>query len=538
MPALTWPSRRGWRLGSGLVLFTYVALHLANHALGLVSVASAETMLAAMVRFWQSLPGTALLYGATLVHVALALNALYRRRTLRMPPLELLRIALGLGIPLLLIGHAVNTRIAWEAYALAPDYRRVVWNLWTSDSEGRQLALLVPGWLHGCLGVNFAFGRRPGYQRVRPALFAVALLLPVLGALGFLAMGRELGADAQARAWLDAHAQADAATRIALARLRDGLVGAWFALIGGIFVAREIRAIAERRRSSVVTVGYPSRNARVPAGWSVLEASRSHHIPHLSLCGGQARCSTCRVRVLYGGANCPPPSAQEAATLARIGADADVRLACQLRPTGDIGVRPLLSADSAPLAAAAEIVDGRFAVVQVRWRNRGQFARAHLPHDIVYLSQRFAETAGTVLAAHGGMRVASGTGTVGAAFGAGLPLDEAARQAVAAALAADKALAVLARRYAADFGGAPQFAIVVHEGAGAYGDEQGARGAPIAAGEVFDTVDALDTALPPTAAGVFATGEACSAAGLSPDTWHRVTLRGETRPVGVLRASA
>ena len=37
---MSWPTRRGWRLGSGLVLFTYVALHLANHALGLVSVAA------------------------------------------------------------------------------------------------------------------------------------------------------------------------------------------------------------------------------------------------------------------------------------------------------------------------------------------------------------------------------------------------------------------------------------------------------------------------------------------------------------------
>ena len=39
---MSWPTRRGWRLGSGLVLFTYVALHLANHALGLVSVAASD----------------------------------------------------------------------------------------------------------------------------------------------------------------------------------------------------------------------------------------------------------------------------------------------------------------------------------------------------------------------------------------------------------------------------------------------------------------------------------------------------------------
>ncbi len=36
------PTFRDLRLGSGLVLFVYVATHLANHALGLASVALAE----------------------------------------------------------------------------------------------------------------------------------------------------------------------------------------------------------------------------------------------------------------------------------------------------------------------------------------------------------------------------------------------------------------------------------------------------------------------------------------------------------------
>jgi adenylate cyclase len=57
-------SRRDLRLASGLVLFGYVALHLLNHALGLVSVAVAERGLELAVTLWHSLPGTVLLYGA------------------------------------------------------------------------------------------------------------------------------------------------------------------------------------------------------------------------------------------------------------------------------------------------------------------------------------------------------------------------------------------------------------------------------------------------------------------------------------------
>ena len=142
-------TRRDLRLGSGLVLFAYVTAHLANHALGLVSVNVAEAGLRVAVAFWHSLPGTVLLYSAAAIHLALAMIAVYERRTLRMPAPEALRIALGFGIPLLLIGHFTSTRFAFELYGLRSDYARIVWALWTSDGEGRQLALLAPGWLHG-----------------------------------------------------------------------------------------------------------------------------------------------------------------------------------------------------------------------------------------------------------------------------------------------------------------------------------------------------------------------------------------------------
>src|SRR5438094_10599496 len=336
MPSLFLPAyrvtRRDLRLGSGLVLFAYVTAHLANHALGLVSVNVAEAGLRVAVAFWHSLPGTMLLYSAEGIHLALAMVAVYERRTLRMPAPEALRIVLGFGIPLLLIGHLTATRFAFELYGLHSDYARIVWGLWTSDNEGRQLALLAPGWLHGCLGIDFAFGRRALYQRLRPALFGAALLLPVLAGLGFLAMGRELAVLAADPAWLASAEVADTAQRIALGRLRDGLLAGYLVLIGLVFVAREIRAHIERRSQSLVAIAYPQRSVEVPRGWSVLEASRGFGIPHLSMCGGNARCSTCRVRVIAGGTHLPPPSDNERRTLERIRAPADVRLACQLRP--------------------------------------------------------------------------------------------------------------------------------------------------------------------------------------------------------------
>ncbi|MEO8508553.1 MAG: 2Fe-2S iron-sulfur cluster-binding protein [Betaproteobacteria bacterium] len=517
---MTWrlPTRRDLRLASGLTLFVYIALHLANHALGLVSVALAEHGLNMAVRVWHSVPGTVVLYGAAATHIALALNAIYRRRTMRMPPVELLRIALGLGIPILLIGHAVATRLAWDAYRLSPEYSRVVWSLWLSDSEGRQLALLVPGWLHGCLGINFAFGRRAWYRRARPVLFAIALLLPVLGGLGFLAMGKELAADTVNREFLDSNAEVDAATRIALARIRDGLVAAWFVLIGAIFVAREARAIVERRRHAVITIAYPQRNARVPAGWTVLEASRSHHIPHMSMCGGQARCSTCRVQVTAGVAHCPPPAAAELATLERIGAPPGVRLACQLRPTGDLSVVPLLAAE-APASGtdhAAAVIERDFALVRVVWCNRAEFARGHLPHDIVFLSGLFVDTVNGSVRAHGGVASPPAASSVTAVFGVDAPLADACRQALAAAASIENELAGLARNCTAKFGGLAEFAILIHAGHGAIRGAHGFDAGPLlTAGLAFDALDAMQDAAVAYAAPLLVSARACAEAGVT-----------------------
>ena len=129
-------TRRDLRLASGIVLFTYVTLHLSCHALGLVSLDVAERALRLTVLLWHSPPGTLLLYGAAAVHISLALLAVYDRRTLRMPPLQALRIVLGLTMPITLIGHFIVTRYAFERFALPAEYSRVVAGLWASGASG------------------------------------------------------------------------------------------------------------------------------------------------------------------------------------------------------------------------------------------------------------------------------------------------------------------------------------------------------------------------------------------------------------------
>src|SRR5258705_13876931 len=80
------------------------------------------------------------------------------------------------------------------------------------------------------------------------------------------------------------------------------------------------------------------RTFRVPKGLSVIEASLRNNVPHASVCGGRARCSTCRIRIIGDYSSLPQPSKREAFVLDRVGAGSDpaIRLACQLRPETDL----------------------------------------------------------------------------------------------------------------------------------------------------------------------------------------------------------
>src|SRR5512139_2526317 len=237
-------SRRNLRLASGLTLYAYAAFHLVNHAVGLYSLAAAEAMLRVTVRVWTSAPGTVLLYGAAAIHVVLAFQALYVRRTLRMPPIEALRYALGFAIPLLLVGHAFATRVVTEMGG-SPTYERIVWAIFQGEREWRQFVLVALAWTHGSIGITLWLRHREWFPRVSHVLLAVAVLLPVLALAGFVAMGRELEAMADQPAFRDAQAayraELDAAQRRKLDADRDGWLGAFWLALGGVLVARGVR---------------------------------------------------------------------------------------------------------------------------------------------------------------------------------------------------------------------------------------------------------------------------------------------------------
>jgi adenylate cyclase len=163
-----------------------------------------------------------------------------------------------------------------------------------------------------------------------------------------------------------------------------------------------------RERSDQIAIRYPEGQVvNVPRGFSVLEASRLGGIPHYAVCGGKGRCSTCRVQVLQGAASLPPAETTELATLDRINADPGVRLACQLRPTNDISVVPLLvpTLEAALPIGSQQTNPGREQEIVILFcdiRNFTMLTQSQLPYDIVFLLNRYFAIVGQAVEGSGG----------------------------------------------------------------------------------------------------------------------------------------
>ncbi len=237
---------RRLQLGSGLVMLTWLFLHLVNHALGIWSLDLAGRGLVLALRLWRSVPGTIALYGAASLHFALALHTLYGRRHWALPPAEWIRLWAGLSLPLLLIRHAVTTRLASSLYGFEPDYERVIVVLLTSGTQGLQLALLAPGWIHGCLGLWFRLRHYAWARRLKPVLLALVVSLPLLSAAGFIRMMRAVEGMSRVLPPVDATL---AVHQAALNALRHDLVTLYLTLIVSAVIMGRMRNAFERRCS-------------------------------------------------------------------------------------------------------------------------------------------------------------------------------------------------------------------------------------------------------------------------------------------------
>lgn len=394
--------RNAIRLYSGLILASFVLTHFLNHSLGLISLEAMDRGRMILNAPWNNIVGGPLLLAAFFVHILNALYAIYRRTSLRMSNWEATQLSMGLAIPILLGPHLAGTFVGQFVAGHNPTYAWVVSYYWVLSpvEGGMQAAGLLAAWIHGSVGIHYWLRTKPGYKRYVSALLALSVGIAVAALSGFIAAG--IGAQRLAEA--DPDFVQKAFDAMGLAGGNEDLVNTmvrssiWtaIAVLAVPFILRSVRAGMNRVRNGPSLALPDGRKLSIQKGATVLETLRAAGIPHASVCGGRGRCTTCRVRVLKGGDALADPDGIEARALARIDAPPELRLACQIRPSADIAVIPLLppraDADQGRQPGGLEGLERQITIVFIDLRGSTKLGETKLPYDVLFiLNQFFAE---------------------------------------------------------------------------------------------------------------------------------------------------
>ena len=333
-------------------MFIYVISHLLYHAFAVISIEAANTARIFFVSPWTNTVGTVVLATAATTHISLALWTTYIRRSLRMPTWQWVQLGLGLTIPILLIEHALSTGGGILRVGLVPNYEYVLAVFWHfAPIQGwLQVVLLVVTWTHAVFGIHNWLKVKPWYPLWQPHLYGLALLIPTMAIMGYVSGGFEVLEKLKNPLWLIQmlkHIQYpgpefDQQTK----QLRDYWIIGYTLLVAAVFAARRVRLYFSVRSEGIRIIYLSGRKILIPNGASLLETSRAGDIPYASVCVGRGRCSTYRVLIIKSDDGClMPPNDVEKKVFEKLRLPPNVRLACQVKPTGNVTCEPLLPPD-------------------------------------------------------------------------------------------------------------------------------------------------------------------------------------------------
>jgi adenylate cyclase len=533
-----------FRSVTGLIIGLYVTMHLSNHALGLISVYAQEAVRPWVMALWHSPPGQVLLYGSLSTHAAIALLILFRRRHYYMPAWEAIQILLGLTIPYLLLVHIVNTRGTRVLTGIDIDYTYEIANLWVDPwTRFGQIALVLLVWGHFAVGLHFWWRLHSWYRRAFPAILLAFVLIPTAALLGFAEVGMTMTARARSDPqWMHEikarGVPADPHRAKLRAALKDWVGPSWVGLVGLVVIIAQSRNWRERHARFKVT--YPDDvTIEAPKGMSVLEVSRMARRAHMSVCGGRARCTTCRVQIVSAARELSEPSELEAAALRRINAPSNVRLACQLRPQVDLTVQPLLHPSI--VAPTHTLVDQEFGeerevtILFVDIRGSTSLAETRLPYDVVFLLNSLFIALAEVEESGGYYSNFTGDGLM-ALFGLDGKRTEGAKAAMRCALAMFQTLDTLNERLSGELETPLAIGVGIHTGQAIVG-RMGPPKTPVisAVGDSVNTAARLENASKELGVQLVVSAEALRAAGLHTSApLMQVSLRGRAAAMEVV----
>jgi len=145
---------------------------------------------------------------------------------------------------------------------------------------------------------------------------------------------------------------------------------------------------------------------------TVLDAMLKANINHTHVCGGNARCSTCRIYIMDGLNNCQPRNEKEKRLAENLGFPQNIRLACQTRINGNITIRRAVVDDldikiilkqlgDAPGTKLGQEKD--LAILFTDIVNYTQFAEALPAYDVVHVLNRYYQTMNEIIVQHKGI---------------------------------------------------------------------------------------------------------------------------------------
>ncbi len=533
----SWATRA--RIASGLILYAYVLFHFLNIGLGLVGPAAADAFQDARQVITRSLLGSTLLYGALAVHAALALAKLTQLGHRRLRPVDLVQIGLGLTIPLFLAAHITFTRAAHELFATNDTLSYLAGLIWDTRSGWEQAGLVLVVWVHGSIGLHMWLRLWRGWARYVPVFIGASVAVPLFALAGFVTEGRRAKAvlregSADTAAFMAEVNWPDSAAFASLLRISE--IAWWIAvgLLGAAGAALVLRRIGRPRRASLKITYEDGHTINAAPGPTLLDMSRGARVPHMSVCGGRGRCTTCRVVITEGAENLPPPSPAEAQALTAVSAPEGTRLACQIRPAAPLTVhRVFLPEGRRRRAPATQGEEAQIAILFLDMRGFTARTTGQLPYDVVFLLNRFFDAIVPAIRQSGGtVDKYLGDGLL-ALFETGSP-DSSSRAGLAAARAIGEALRQFNAQLEAEGAEPVRIGLSLHLGTVVLGEIGAAGTAPrTLIGDAVNTASRLEGQTKTLGVEGLISAPVLEAAGLDMDglALTALSLRGVAEPL-------
>ncbi|MDJ0612915.1 MAG: adenylate/guanylate cyclase domain-containing protein [Rhizobiaceae bacterium] len=498
------------RLISGIILTAFVVGHFINHALGIISLKAMNDALKYFIQPWREPIGEALIMLALLVHVVLAVQALYQKQTLKMRAHEWVQLVSGFLIPLLLVGHVMGTRGLNEAFGVEEGYQFTLYGMWVPSIYYGVLNLIALPvvWVHTCLGWHYWLRLKPWYAQFKVWFLGFAIVLPTLALAGYASASLRVARLSNSESWVErtfrrtAEQLPEFIAFVNQAELVTFVIVP--SIIAAVFCLRWLRSKRGSQRSAF-KLNYRdldfSKKVEIPlfAGVNLLDQLRLAEVPHASVCGGRGRCSTCRVRIDEGLNTLPPASAAERRVLDRINAGPEVRLACQTVPNQSLSVTALLE-PQAGLRKVQQVEqphggdEQEIAVLFADIRGFTQISEDRLPFDTAFLLNRYFAAMGRAIEESGGhLDKFIGDGVM-ALFGVNESMEVGCRKAINAAIKMSEQLEELNNSIKTELPQGLRIGIGIHCGAAIVG-KMGYKNANslTAIGDVVNTASRLES---------------------------------------------